>query len=719
MSLTASKPSSAEPATTPAIPVREFFTLDVRSLALFRVAVAVMIFLDWVDRLPFVRVLYSDEGILPRRIVQGIQPFSVHMLTGSVWGEGALFVVGMLFAVLLLVGWRTPWVTLINFFLLASIHARTPPVMTGGDHVLRIVTFWGIFLPLGACWSIDAARSKTKPSPNVLSPATVAYLLQIVVIYFFAAAWKWLGPWREEGTAVYLALSIDHLPTRLGLVLREFPDVCKLLTHATIWLETLGPVVLFLPFHVGFQRLVTVMTFILFHAGLALCLELGHFPFVCMVAWLPLLPGSLWDRILPRLAAADAGDYRLVYDPERSRAARWLAYLRTFLFLDAIDQSPAHEEEGQLSRARKHGGFLLLDRDGKELAKGEALRTLFAMSPVWFPFARLVGDRCAAVLVGPVRPGQRETPRPAGPPAWTPPGGWIANTLVIFFFFTIVLTNGVHFVATKLRDLDPERAKQVLPLVPDSVFQLPAALGIDQGWGLFAPEPGRRFGWHLVIGTRKDGTRVNVLTGEPFEGVNKPPFITVTHWSSRWRKLMMNLPEAPMYPYLLPGFTKFQFEEWNRVHPDDHVAMVQVFWMKEMTVGPGETPPPGERVLLYTYLPRPADEPAGWLLVVGTQKNGKAIDLMRGGGEASYDKPDPAKDPPVVNPWFGVLVTAATADADKILMPAFAKYLLTTWNARPETTPDERLTRVQIWRMTEKPGQPAERESLAEAEEKR
>src|SRR5882672_212822 len=59
-------------------------------------------------------------------------------------------------------------------------------------------------------------------------------------------------------------------PTRVGLLVRESPLLCWWLTNATIWLETLGPAALFLPFHVGLQRMIVIASFILFHAGLAL-----------------------------------------------------------------------------------------------------------------------------------------------------------------------------------------------------------------------------------------------------------------------------------------------------------------------------------------------------------------------------------------------------------------------------------------------------------------
>jgi hypothetical protein len=69
---------------------RDWFALDTRSLALLRVALGVLLLLDWIDRLPDLRTHYSDEGIIPREILTGVLPISVHLFHGSAWFQGLL-----------------------------------------------------------------------------------------------------------------------------------------------------------------------------------------------------------------------------------------------------------------------------------------------------------------------------------------------------------------------------------------------------------------------------------------------------------------------------------------------------------------------------------------------------------------------------------------------------------------------------------------------------
>jgi hypothetical protein len=278
---------------------RAVFGLDLRSLAVFRVALGLILLVDLGLRAVDLNAHYTDEGVLPTAARPSSGAACVHALCGAAWFEAALFVVAGLFAVALAVGWRTRLATFASCFLLVSLHARNPLVVHGGDVLLRALLFWGLFLPLGARWSLDARRRTSGPAPGapVASAASAALIFQLCFLYWFSAALKTDPVWRTEGTAVYYALSIDAFATPFGHWLLGFPDLLRFLTFATLWLETLGPCLLFIPFANSRNRLPVIVVFVSFHLGLGLALELGNFPYVCAAAWLALLPGGFWDRV--------------------------------------------------------------------------------------------------------------------------------------------------------------------------------------------------------------------------------------------------------------------------------------------------------------------------------------------------------------------------------------------------------------------------------------
>ena len=88
----------------------------------------------------------------------GDNRWSLYFISGSwVWAL-LLHLVAAGAAMALLLGYRTRLATLISFVLLVSLHNRAPLMLQGGDNLLLLMVFWSIFLPLGARFSMDAAR---------------------------------------------------------------------------------------------------------------------------------------------------------------------------------------------------------------------------------------------------------------------------------------------------------------------------------------------------------------------------------------------------------------------------------------------------------------------------------------------------------------------------------------------------------------------------------
>jgi hypothetical protein len=274
------------------------FTLDLRSLALFRIALAVILLVDLGIRHTDLEAHYSDEGIAPLGTANLFSTGSVHCLSDAPAFQTTVFLFHALFAVALLVGLYTRLATFACCYLLLSLHLRNPLILQGGDSLFRLLLFWGMFLPLGARYSLDSLRASRQLPNRVLSAASAALILQICFVYWFSVALKTDPCWRSEGTAVYYALSIDQLVTPVGKVLRNYPDLMRFLTFATLAMELLGPALLFVPRWREQVRLVVVAVFLAFHlVGLNLCMLLGPFPYVCAAAWVALLPGLFWDRI--------------------------------------------------------------------------------------------------------------------------------------------------------------------------------------------------------------------------------------------------------------------------------------------------------------------------------------------------------------------------------------------------------------------------------------
>jgi hypothetical protein len=266
-----------------------------------------------------------------------------------------------------------------------------------------------------------------------------------------------------------------------------------------------------------------------------------------------------------------------------------------------------------------------------------------------------------------------------------------------------------------MREFHPEASKKWLPLMPDQVWQLGSALGLEQGWGLFAPEPGRRFGWYVLLGTKKNGEQVDVLTGQE-PNYDRPEFLTISYASSRWRKLWMNLPETRSYPYLIPGLTRFYLEKWNREHEGgDQLQLIEVYWMRDVTVPYGQTPPPVDRIRLYWFIPKRETTEDQWLVIVGKRAtDGKPIDMLRDGIEVNWKKPDPAYDPPIVNVLYPEYARLVGTDWQADVLPGLTRGLLKKWNEQQKE--EKRVKAIEVWLLKREPGNEPTHELLDKAE---
>ena len=157
------------------------FTVDLRALGLLRIAVGLLILSDLMlrssDWLTFLgaEALYGAE--LSRSLAEPWRLSLYWLFDDPRWTAG-LGLLAALAALALTLGIR-PWLsTLVSFLLLASLHNRNPLVLQGGDNLLLLLLFWGLFLPWGARLSLAAAVQRPFPedAPGAAAQRTSASL---------------------------------------------------------------------------------------------------------------------------------------------------------------------------------------------------------------------------------------------------------------------------------------------------------------------------------------------------------------------------------------------------------------------------------------------------------------------------------------------------------------------------------------------------------------
>jgi len=311
--------------------------IDARALAVFRMALGSLVVADLLLRARNLTAFYTDRGVLPTGALYSdyTDVHSIHAWWGEPWIVAVLFVAAAAFGVAMILGYRTRTVTLVSWVLLVSLQNRNPMVLNGGDVLLRLLLFWGIFLPLGERWSLDALRSERRRE-WVASVATLAVLVQLVLVYTVNFVHKTRGEDWVQGTAVPYILSLGQFTVYLGPTVAAWTPLLEVLTLAWLVLMALSPFLLVLR---GWPRALLATAFVSMHLGMAATMKIGLFPLVVVAAILPFYPPVVWDAletladrvgISDRLArVARAIDDRRPASPLRRRAGDQLRRIGT------------------------------------------------------------------------------------------------------------------------------------------------------------------------------------------------------------------------------------------------------------------------------------------------------------------------------------------------------------------------------------------------------
>jgi len=294
---------------------RRLLSIDARSLALFRILLALILLTDLAIRSQDLTAHYTDKGVLPRDLARAdagawsgyCGGFPIYFLSGVARGQIVWMSVAAVAAMLLAVGCFTPLVTAASWLLLCSLHGRNPLVLNGGDDLLRMLLFWSIFLPLGRVGSVDASRWGKTGRNAVCSVATCAVLLQICLMYWMTV-WFKLGDaaWRE-GSALLQTLSFDAYARPLAVRMRQWPAPLVWLNYGTLALQVFGPLLLFVPYKTTWFRTAVICAMTALHIAIELTLTVGLFSYVAISAWILVLPAEVWDRLTGASSAPVAG----------------------------------------------------------------------------------------------------------------------------------------------------------------------------------------------------------------------------------------------------------------------------------------------------------------------------------------------------------------------------------------------------------------------------
>lgn len=592
--------------------VEEVLGLDLRSLALFRIGIALIVLADLIIRFSDIKVFYSDAGVLPRTALKEVlaSPYywSIFFLSGQPFILGLIFLLAILIALALLVGYRTRLATIATWAMIISIHNRNPALLFAADDVLRAILFWAMFLPLGACYSIDSAlNSSTNPLPKrVVSGATFALIMQICFIYMWSAAFKAKSPlWWPDGDAVYYALSFDQYATPFGQFLLSLPQgFLKLLTFSAFGFEWLGFLLVFIPVYNSFFRCLAIVLFILLHIGFGLSFTLGIFPLLCIFIWLVFIPTSVWEYLAQKQQNSERKGLVINYDADCGFCKKVVYLLRTFLILPGTPVLKAQDDPSIYADMQEKNSWVVIDWQGQRHYKWEAIAYICSLSPIfWFlsPILRwkplmFLGTKFYEIIASNRKTaGILTKPLKFRPLEVRPSLALTVITLLLLAYTSIWnLRSFVRQTVERSKEQSSEWVKTTHKLLNRKTFNhldvLSRLTRLDQYWSIFAPSPPRDDGWYVIEGQLKDGSKVDVMTGNTSINYEKPTIKqrNERYHNMQWRTYFINLNRG-IGNKLVPDFSSYLCRQWNLNHDSNQqLEEINIEFMDEKTAPPGQ-----------------------------------------------------------------------------------------------------------------------------------
>ncbi|CCQ58896.1 MULTISPECIES: HTTM domain-containing protein [Crocosphaera] len=609
------------------------FGLDLRSLAVFRIGLALVVMADLFSRFRGVSAHYTDQGVLPREALHSnlfasfiaLQPesnsllhpwyWSLNLLNGGLWFQTFLFIIAFILCLCLLVGYRTRLAVIAVWALNISLQNRNPALIFAGDDVLRAMLFWSMFLPLGCSYSIDSAfNSNPKPLPKkVMNVATLAFMIQLIFIYSWSAAYKTKSElWWPDGDAVYYSLHFDQYATEFGHFLLGFPiPILQILTFGALIFEWIGPFLIFIPVRTSFFRCLAIISFILLHIGFELCFAIGVLSYLSIVNWLALLPTEVWDKLQEKVSTKSRRGLTIYYDKDCGFCKKVVHGIRTLLILPGTPLLEAQGDESIYEDMLEKNSWVVVDWQEKRHYKFEAIAYVVSLSPILFFLEPLLrwkpmmngGTKFYEMIASNRKVAGNFTKpfkfRPLSVQSSSP-----FNLVVLLLLLLTTMWNLKGFVEQTVARNEEYRNNNkkdwilfTRNLLNRRTFQRINIIGyltrLDQSWSIFAPEPPRDDGWHVILGKLNNGETVNLLDENSPISWDKPTLKQrrQIYQTIQWRVYYINLNRA-IGQKLYPHFVDYLIREWNNNHPpEQQLESLEIYFMEERTVPPGEEQP--------------------------------------------------------------------------------------------------------------------------------
>ena len=207
-------------------------------ICMFRILLAAIVFLSSLTWAPDLFTWFGYDGIVSVETMRQYEEFNRLSLLDWLPPDNrfvlSLYVLLLLSALSLMVGFKSRLSALILFICLASFHHRNLLIFHSGDTLMRVCLFLLLFGPIDRMYAIDSrGKAQAQASPWVQN----LLRFQIAIVYAHSFFSKMEGSTWWDGTAIYYALHMEDFYRFPVPLLFDNIMTVKLATWSTLVIE--------------------------------------------------------------------------------------------------------------------------------------------------------------------------------------------------------------------------------------------------------------------------------------------------------------------------------------------------------------------------------------------------------------------------------------------------------------------------------------------------
>jgi hypothetical protein len=270
------------------------------ALGLIRIAFGIMV-VGWAfSFLPDLDDFFTSDGVIVRPTTDPFE-WGVFQHAGDDRAVLMGWLVLLLAAVALTVGWHSRAAAVIVFVLVLSFQYRNPLIFNAGDVLIRVEALVIALAPSGAALSVDERRrTDSFWSAQTRAPWPLRLLqIQLTAVYVATFAARMTGDKWPAGTALSYALRLeDMLIVRVAKLISTSP----LLMNVGTWAVLVGELLIGILIWNRRCRPVVAIIGTALHLAIMVTVTVGFFTPAMLLLYLAFLPADTAERWVQRRA---------------------------------------------------------------------------------------------------------------------------------------------------------------------------------------------------------------------------------------------------------------------------------------------------------------------------------------------------------------------------------------------------------------------------------